>query len=119
MNTGPHWEAHALNHLQAAGLVLECRNHRCRLGEIDLIMREGPTLVAVEVRYRRGSSHGGAAASVTRAKQRRLALAMRHYLMARGGPLPPVRFDVVAVSGLRERPRVEWLRAAFDAPAGH
>lgn len=119
MNAGQRWEAHALAHLQAAGLILECRNHHCRLGEIDLVMRDGATLVAVEVRYRRGTSHGGAAASVTRTKQRRVALAMRHYLMGRGGPLPAVRFDVVALSGPAERPRIEWLRAAFDAPSGH
>lgn len=118
MTDGQRWEDHALAHLTAAGLVLERRNHRCRLGEIDLVMREGETLVAVEVRYRRGTSHGGAAASVTLAKQRRLALAMRHYLMGWRGPLPPVRFDVVALSGPAERLSVEWLRGAFDAPGG-
>lgn len=116
MADGQQWEALALAHLQDAGLRLERRNHRCRLGEIDLVMTDGETLVAVEVRYRRSAGHGGAAGSVTPAKQRRLALAMRHYLMQRGAPLPPVRFDVVTLTGDPARPQMRWLQGAFDVP---
>ena len=117
MSDGSRWESLALAHLERAGLALECRNHRCRLGEIDLLMRDGDILVAIEVRYRRTDSHGGAAASVTAAKQARLVGAMRHYLMLRRGPAPVVRFDVVAVSGAAAQPRIRWLKAAFDAGA--
>jgi len=56
------------------------------------------------------ATHGGAAASVGASKQRRLVLAARHFL-AGMNPLPPCRFDVVAIDG----ERVEWLRAVFDA----
>ena len=110
-------EALALRWLQARGLSLVQRNYRvargprARGGEVDLVMREPDgTLVFVEVRARSGGSHGGAAASVTTAKQRSLVLAAQHYLM-RLPVLPPCRFDVVAVDG----ETVEWLRAAFDA----
>ena len=81
------------------------------------------TLVFVEVRQRSGSSHGGAAASISAIKQRRIIFAARHYLM-RFTTLPPCRFDVVLVQGaLLEdgtphqgpQARIEWLRAAFDA----
>ena len=87
------------------------RGPHARGGEIDLILRERDgTLVFVEVRRRTDAAHGGAAASVGASKQRRLVLAARHFL-AGLDPLPPCRFDVVAIDG----ERVEWLRAAFDA----
>jgi putative endonuclease len=104
----------ALRHLQAAGLRLLERNYRTPGrggGEIDLILRERDgTLVFVEVRQRTSSTHGGAAASVSATKQRRIVFAARHYLMRLREP-PPCRFDVVVV----EPAGVQWLRAAFDA----
>lgn len=87
------------------------RGPSARGGEIDLVMqdRDG-TLVFVEVRQRRSSGHGGAAASVTVAKQRRLVLAAQCYLMRFAAP-PACRFDVLAIEG----DTVTWLQAAFDA----
>jgi putative endonuclease len=87
-------------------------------GEIDLVMRAPDgTLVFVEVRQRSGASHGGAAASISAVKQRRIVFAARHYLM-RFASAPPCRFDVVLVDGALTAPRaarIEWLPAAFDA----
>ena len=110
-------ESAALAWLQRQGLVLVQRNYRvargphARGGEIDLILRERDgTLVFVEVRRRSGAAFGGAAASVSPAKQQRLVYAARHYLMRFPAP-PPCRFDVVAIDG----GRFEGLRAAFDA----
>jgi putative endonuclease len=101
-------EARAEAHLAAHGLVLVARNWRCRMGEIDLIMKDGATLVFVEVRSRAHGGFGGAAASITGAKQRRIALAARHYL-AGLGKTPPCRFDAVLI----EDGRLEWIRDAF------
>ena len=113
---GDEGEALALAHLQRAGLVLVERNYRvargphARGGEVDLILRERDgTLVFAEVRTRAGANHGGAAASVGAAKQRRIVLAAQHYLLRWASP-PPCRFDVVAI----DAGRVEWLRGAFD-----
>lgn len=111
---GDAGEALALAHLQRCGLVLLERNYRTPGrggGEIDLIMRAPDgTCVFVEVRQRQSGGHGGAAASVSISKQRRIVFAARHYLMRRA-TLPPCRFDVVAVqAGV-----VEWLQGAFDA----
>lgn len=113
----------ALAHLQAQGLRLVRRNFRTPGrggGEIDLIMREPDgTLVFVEVRQRVSSRAGGAAASVTAAKQRRIVFAARHFLLQCRSE-PPCRFDVVVIDGALgagEPPRLEWLRAAFDAGA--
>ncbi len=106
----------ALAHLQRAGLHLLERNYRTPGrggGEIDLIMRAPDgTCVFVEVRRRASDSHGGAAASVSWAKQKRIVFAARHYLM-RLRSLPPCRFDVVAV----QAQAIEWLPGAFDAGA--
>lgn len=111
-------EDRALQHLQDQGLRLLARNYRvaqgpgARAGEVDLIMRDprDATLVFVEVRARRDTRHGGAAASVCPAKQRRLIYAARHYLMRWPSP-PPCRFDVVALDG----DGIQWLQAAFEA----
>ena len=110
-------EAQALAHLLRQGLSLVQRNYRVaagprsRGGEVDLILRDADgTLVFVEVRARRGAAHGGAAASIGAAKQRRLVFAATYYLRRFGSP-PPCRFDVVAIDG----GEVSWLRAAFDA----
>jgi putative endonuclease len=112
-------EARALAHLQAQGLALVARHYRVGGGprvpaaEVDLIVRERDgTLVFVEVRARRSTAHGGAAASVGAAKQRRIVRAARQYLARLASP-PPCRFDVIAIDG----ERLEWLRAAFDAAA--
>ena len=115
--TGASGEARALAYLLQQGLQLVERNYRVargpsrRAGEVDLILRDRDgTLVFVEVRARRGREAGGAAASVSTAKQARLVYAAQHYL-ARLPRLPPCRFDVVAIDG----DELVWLRAAFDA----
>lgn len=106
-------EEQALRHLQRAGLRLLERNYRTPGrggGEIDLILRDGDgTLVFVEVRRRASARQGGAAASVSVTKQRRIIFAARHYLLRWGAP-PPCRFDVVAL----EPQGLVWLQAAFD-----
>lgn len=120
---GQQAENAALVHLQAAGLRLVERNYRTPGrggGEIDLIVRERDgTLVFVEVRSRSSPAFGGAGASVGAAKQRRIVLAARHYLMRCATP-PPCRFDVVLVEPVRagQAAHVQWLRAAFDADGG-
>lgn len=107
-------EDRALRHLQASGLQLVQRNYRTPGrggGEIDLIMRDvDGTLVFVEVRKRRSVNHGGALASVTHVKQRRIVFAARHFLL-KLRQVPPCRFDVIAVEG----DDLNWLKAAFDA----
>ncbi|MDR0578933.1 MAG: YraN family protein [Candidatus Accumulibacter sp.] len=108
---GQEAENLAARFLERRGLAVIARNHRCRGGEVDLICRDGGTLVFVEVRLRRGGGFGGAAASITPAKQRRVALAARHYLATTGRHGPDCRFDCVLLDGKN----VEWIRDAFSA----
>jgi putative endonuclease len=107
---GQSAEARAESFLRKQGLKLVARNWRCRFGEIDLVMRDGATLVFVEVRLRSRGDFGGAAASVTPSKQKKLLAAARQYLAAQK-TLPPCRFDVVALSG---NAAPEWIENAFD-----
>ncbi|MET0658525.1 MAG: YraN family protein [Steroidobacteraceae bacterium] len=109
-------EALALKQLQARGLKLVLRNHRCRRGEIDLVMLDGNTLVLIEVRYRADHSFDGAAASVTTRKQRRLIAAARHLLATRSDLRRyPARFDVVALSPDADGMKFDWIKSAFNA----
>ncbi len=103
-------EQRAADYLQERGLRIVERNFRCRGGEIDLVARDGDTLVFVEVRARSRQTFGGAAESITAAKQGRILLAARHYL-ARMDVQPACRFDAVLIQG----GALEWLRDAFDA----
>jgi putative endonuclease len=105
----------ALRFLESQGCVLVTRNYQCRLGELDLVVRDGGSLVFVEVRARRSDAFGGAAASVGVSKQRRLAAAARHFLMTHPREAQrPARFDVVAISGPGGENPPCWIRAAFD-----
>lgn len=111
-DAGMQAEDQALSYLQRQGLSLVMRNYRCRAGEIDLVMLHDETLALIEVRYRASGSYGGAAASVTYRKQRRIIQAARHLWMTQPRlHRYPARYDVVAISqgGLR----VEWIRGAF------
>ncbi len=111
---GSEAEDAALAYLKQAGLKLLQRNYRCKAGEIDLVMLDGNTLVLVEVRYRSSEQFGGAAASVTFWKQRRLVNAARHLLMRRADlRRHPARFDVIAISALRRE--IQWIKNAFWA----
>ncbi len=108
---GEHAETLAADFLQGKGLRIVARNYRSRYGEIDLIARDGSTVVFVEVRSRSSESYGGAAASITAAKREKLIKTARHYL-AGVSPLPPCRFDAVLLSG--EPPRIDWIRNAIE-----
>ena len=103
-------EAEARRALEGAGLNFRAANVRFRFGEIDLIMDDGDAIVFVEVRYRESRAFGGAAASVTPAKQKRLIRAASAWLAANPALAQrPCRFDVVAMGGGPP----QWIRDAF------
>jgi len=110
--SGAAAEADAVQFLTGRGLVILDRNVRCRLGEIDIVAREGPCVVFVEVRLRTSERFGGAMASVDAHKQRRLVATARWYL-GRHPKLAnePCRFDVIGVAS--NRGVMTWVRDAF------
>lgn len=113
---GARWERVAERHLRLRGLKTLRRNFHCRLGEIDLVMKHGEITVFVEVRYRATSALGGAAQSVTRKKQLKLARAAGIFLSrSRRHATGPCRFDVVTITGTGPTPSIRWLRNAFES----
>ncbi len=122
--TAPHLRAGraaeqlALDYLHRHGLRLVARNFNCRLGELDLVMREPGRLVFVEVRYRRDPRGITPAETITPAKQRRILRTAQHFLQRhpRWAGLQ-LRFDLVALSGPLGRATLRWRRGIFDAAA--
>ena len=102
-------EEAALAYLLGQGLTLVERNYRCRQGEIDLIMRHHGTLVFIEVRKRKKQAFGGAIASVTKAKQKRLIHAA-HSFLQRFQQSPECRFDMIAIDG----EELAWLQNVIE-----
>lgn len=105
---GARAEAMAARFLERQGLAVVARNVRYRLGEIDLVARDGGTLVFVEVRLRRRAAFGGAAASITAAKRARIRAAAELYL-ARLARIPPCRIDALLLDAL-DPARIEWVK---------
>jgi putative endonuclease len=117
--TGARWEKLALEHLLSCGLKQITENFRCRMGEIDLVMRDQDCLVFVEVRYRRANRFATAAASVGRCKQRKLTRTAATFLAQHPQFCDlPVRFDVVAFDAASDdQCTLQWLQDAFRAEA--
>jgi putative endonuclease len=105
----------AAAYLASQGLALLARNVRCKAGELDLVFRDGAILVVVEVRQRARRDFGGALASVTAGKRRRIIRATRYLLLTHPGwSGSRLRFDVVGVDGTPERPlELHWIKDAF------
>jgi putative endonuclease len=107
----------AAAHLEDRSARILSRNYRCKLGELDLVILDGPVLAFVEIRQRSRADYGGAAASVTWGKRRRLIRAARWYLQENPALWRSrMRFDVVAVQGIPGAEcRLEWIKGAFDS----
>lgn len=111
---GAAGEDAALAWLCKRGLQPLARNVAFAFGEIDLILREGTTVVFVEVRQRRDDRFGGAAASVDRRKCGRIARAASAWLANHPALVQaPCRFDVLALSGRGADVQINWIRDAF------
>jgi putative endonuclease len=108
----------AAEYLRARGCEILVRNYRRRLGELDLVARDGGVLVIGEVRTRAEGRFGSAAESVDWRKRRRITRAAMQLLQQRADLARlPVRFDVIVVGDLTAaEPRIEWIRHAFEAP---
>ncbi|OZC61326.1 YraN family protein [Rhodococcus sp. 06-470-2] len=111
---GARGEELAVRYLEDIGLDVVERNWRHRTGELDIIAREGETVVFVEVKTRSGIGYGTPAEAVTYAKRTRIrGLALR-WLSLQQGPWVQIRFDVIAiVVGPHDQPVVTHVRSAF------
>lgn len=107
--SGNKAEEAALTFLLARGFTLVARNFRCKAGELDLIVKDPTTLVFVEVRYRRDTSRGTGAETVTRGKMAKLIKAAQYFLLKNPaqGHLD-YRFDVISITTT-----IDWIQNAF------
>jgi putative endonuclease len=105
----------AAQYLQLRGLKILARNLRCKTGELDLVCLDEGVLAIVEVRQRGSAEFGGALASVTWAKQRKIIRAAQYFLRReKQWKNLSIRFDVLAIEGLPSGAhRVEWIKDAF------
>ncbi len=110
LQRGEQAEKQACEFLLTQGLQLVCKNFACKYGEIDLIMQEEQTLVMVEVKFRSSSQFGGAIASITAKKQRKI-IATTQYYLATHNLKNNIRFDVVA---LEPNTDINWIKNAFQ-----
>ena len=113
--SGAEGETLACRHLQDQGYRILARNFRCRSGEIDVVARDGDVTVFVEVKDRRGRSHGEGHESVTFGKRMRVVRAARLYAASNGLSETPIRFDVVSIERDSGGDRIRHDRGAFDA----
>ena len=108
---GAYYENLVAEYLQTQGYEILEKNYRCRIGEIDLIAKEGETLVFVEVKYRRNDKMGDPKEAVDQKKQKKISMTASYYLMRECGRMDiPCRFDVAAVLG----DQIEVVKNAFE-----
>ncbi len=107
----------AARHLKRCGYKIVVRNYRTRAGEIDIIAREGRSLVFIEVKGRQSTRYGSAKAAVTLRKQQQVAKVALWYLKETDQMGVKARFDVVAVTQKGGDATIEIVRNAFQLPA--
>ena len=108
----------ACRELERRGYVIVARRYRRRGGELDIVARDGGTLVFVEVKARVGRSFGDAADAVTMCKRRRIGQLALEYVMRHHLTGCPCRFDVVSIHFDDGRTAVEVYQGAFDLGDG-
>ncbi|MET1254021.1 YraN family protein [Aliikangiella maris] len=109
-------EVYAKTQIESVGYQIVATNYACKLGEIDIIAKKNNVLVFIEVRYRKNSRFGGALASITPQKQKRLILTASHYLQQKKLTNKiACRFDVFAIQGNLPSLHYEWIENAFTA----
>ena len=111
---GQKGEAAAARYYLDRGCRLLAHNYRTRMGELDLVLMEGETVVIAEVKSRSETRRGPAAEAVGPAKQRRIVLAAQRFLPQSGLSEHPVRFDVVEVTPAEGGLLVHCIRSAFE-----
>ncbi len=115
LNLGARGEEIAVAYLKGQKIIVVERNFRCKAGEVDIVARDGTTVVFIEVKTRRSMSFGPPQAAVTPFKQRQISKAALVWLAKRRLQEASARFDVIAIL-LRDHavPEIEHIRNAFE-----
>ena len=118
LELGERGEALAFEKIKGMGYTHIVRNYRCRLGEVDLVAKDGDVLVFIEIKTRRGRPLGFAKEAVNARKRKQLSKVALSYMKANGCNDVSARFDVVAVSVGSGSPQIEVIQNAFDLAYG-
>lgn len=114
---GKRGEDLAADYLIKQGSKILERNYRQRCGEIDIIARDGKTLVFIEVKTRRSNTFGSPFDAITPKKQQQIATTAKDYLCRKKLFNKPARFDVIGVTLLPgKKPKIEIVTNAFELP---
>ena len=108
---GTEYEKKAGAYLEGQGYEVLEYNYRCRMGEIDIIARDGTVLVFIEVKYRKNDESGNPLEAVDIRKQRKIIKVARYYLYQKKYGDVPCRFDVIGICGSH----IEHIKDAFWA----
>ena len=111
---GEKSESVAVNCLKKQGYRIIELNYRTKLGEIDIIAKQGKTLVFIEVKARKSSRFGRPELAVTPKKQRKISMVALYYLKSTKQSNAKARFDVVAINSAKERPSIKIIKNAFE-----
>ena len=111
---GEKSESVAVNCLKKQGYRIIELNYRTKLGEIDIIAKQGKTLVFIEVKARKSSRFGRPELAVTPKKQRKISMTALYYLKSTKQSNAKARFDVVAINSAKERPSIKIIKNAFE-----
>ena len=103
----------ACRELERRGYAILARRYRRRGGELDIVARDGPTVVFVEVKARDGAAFGEGAEAVTAVKRRKIVQVATDYVMRHRLTDCPLRFDVVAIRFDEGPPAIELYQNAF------
>ena len=114
LDLGKLGEDLALKKIKRLGYKCITRNYRCSLGEVDLIARDGESLVFIEIKTRKGKSLGYAKEAIDSRKRRQLSKVALAYMKSNKCPEAKSRFDVVAINLSDEGDQIEVIRNAFD-----
>jgi len=118
IGVGKRGEELAVRYLEDAGYRIIERNYRCLLGEIDVVARDGESLVFVEVKSRRGEGFGDPQEAVGPRKQKKISRIAQYYLKEKRLRDVRARFDVVAVRIMPGGSRIKVIQNAFELAYG-
>ena len=115
---GKKSENDAVRYLKKNGYRIIEKNYRTRLGEIDIIAKDGKTIVFVEVKARRSIRYGHPKWAITPKKKRNMSMVALHYLKSTRQNKAKARFDVITIHPEENSMRIELIKNAFELAYG-
>ncbi|MEW5909303.1 MAG: YraN family protein [Thermodesulfobacteriota bacterium] len=114
LHVGKDGESIAASFLEQHGVAILEQNYKIRLGEIDIIARDGDTILFIEVKSKKSDGYLHPKYSITNLKQKKISMVALHYLKATRQSRCKARFDVITVISGYSQPKIDWIQNAFE-----